>query len=55
MHRFHAMHLFPEGDSSGCVTHVALDMPDVLGTAADVNGKIQINALFKMCCTCILP
>lgn len=34
-------YLFPERDASECVTRVAPDILDVLGTAADVNDKIQ--------------
>lgn len=48
IHCFHAIRLFPEHDSSGCVTHVAPDMPDVVGTVADMNGKVQICVLSKI-------
>lgn len=48
MHRFHAKRLFPERDASECVTRVAPDMLDVLGTAADVNGKVHNWVLSKV-------
>jgi len=45
MHWFHTIHLFPVGESLRCVIHVAMDMLDVSGTAANVNGKVQIWTL----------